>query len=164
MGNLIVRRTPSAEFPALSTYHPLRTLRELLGWDPFQEMSPLVPTSEELPWVPAFEVRETKEMFIFKADVPGIEPQNLEVNITGNRLTISGERVMTKEQTLETYTYYTHERNYGRFSRSFTLPEGADVNAVHAELKAGVLTVAFPKLAEIQPKKINIQVERVAKS
>lgn len=164
MGNLIVRRSPSAEFPALSTYHPLQSLRELLSWDPFQEMSPLVPATAELPWVPAFEVRETKEMFIFKADVPGIEPQNLEVNVTGNRLTISGERVMTKEQTLETFTYYTHERIYGRFSRSFTLPEGADVNAVHAELKAGVLTVVFPKLAKIQPKKINIQSELVAKS
>jgi HSP20 family protein len=164
MGNLIVRRSPNAQFPALSAYHPLNSLRELLSWDPFQAMNPLVPASEELPWVPAFEVRETKEMFIFKADVPGIEPQNLEVNVTGNRLTISGERMMTKEQTLETFTYYTHERNYGRFSRSFTLPEGADVVGVNAQLKAGVLTVVFPKLPQIQPKKINIQSERIAKS
>jgi HSP20 family protein len=164
MGSLNVRRSANPEFPVLSAYRPLQSLRDFFGWDPFQEMSPLVPTSKELPLVPPFEVRETKEMFIFKADVPGIEPQNLEVNVIGNRLTISGERAMATDQKLETNTYYTHEQSYGQFSRSFTLPEGTDVTAVHAELKWGVLTVILPKLPQVQAKKIAIDVGRLPRS
>ena len=157
MNDLIVRRTPSTELPALTPFHPLRSLRELLSWDPFQEMAPLLPVDVHRV-IPPFEVRETKDRFLFLADLPGVEAKDIEINLTGNRLTITGTRVDKTEK--EEGEYYARERSYGRFTRSFTLPEGADLSAVQANLSAGVLTIVFPKLPAVQPKKIPVTVEK----
>ena len=157
MNDLIVRRTPSTELPALTPFHPLRSLRELLSWDPFQEMAPLLPMDVHR-MIPPFEVRETKDRFVFLADLPGMEAKDIEINLTGNRLNITGTRVDKTEK--EEGEYYARERTYGRFTRSFTLPEGADLNAVQANLNAGVLTIVFPKLPAVQPKKIPVTVEK----
>ncbi len=161
MNDLIVRRTPSTELPALTPFHPIRSLRELLAWDPFQEMAPLLPV-EMHRVIPPFEVRETKDRFVFMADLPGVESKDIEILLTGNRLTINGVRVEKVEKG-EEGEYYARERTYGRFSRSFTLPEGADLGAVQATLNAGVLTIVFPKVAAVQPKKIPVTVEKAAK-
>jgi HSP20 family protein len=161
MNELTVRRTPGTELPGLSAIHPLRTLRELLSWDPFQEMAPLLPM-EIQKVIPPFEVRETKDRFVFMADLPGIEAKDLEILLTGNRLTVTGIRV-DKVEKGEEGEYYARERLYGRFSRAFTLPEGADLTAVQANLSAGVLTIVFPKVPAVQPKKIPVAVEKVAK-
>jgi HSP20 family protein len=161
MNDLIVRRTQGTELPALSAFHPLRSLREILGWDPFQEMTPLLPV-ELQKVMPPFEVRETKDRFVFTADLPGIEAKDIEILLTGNRLTVTGIRV-DKVEKGEEGEYYARERTYGRFSRSFTLPEGADLAAVQANLSAGVLTIVFPKVAAVQPKKIPVTVEKSAK-
>ncbi len=160
MNDLIVRRTPSTELPALTPFHPIRSLRELLAWDPFQEMAPLLPVDVHRV-TPPFEVRETKDRFVFLADLPGVEAKDVEVNLTGNRLTITGTRVDKTEK--EEGEYYARERTYGRFTRSFTLPDGADLSAVQANLSAGVLTIVFPKLPAVQPKKIPVTVEKAAK-
>lgn len=160
MNDLIVRRTPGTELPALTPFHPLRSLRELLTWDPFQEMSPLLPP-EMHKVIPPFEVRETKDRFVFLADLPGVEAKDIEILLTGNRLTVNGTRENKVEK--EEGEYYARERTYGRFSRSFTLPEGADLNAVQADLKAGVLTIVFPKVPSVQPKKIPVMVEKATK-
>lgn len=80
---------------------------------------------------------------------------DIEVTVTGNRLTITGHRSEETEE--KTETYFSRERKYGSFSRSYTLPEGADLEHVHADLKAGVLTVAVPKLPEVQPRKIAVK-------
>lgn len=157
MNDLIVRRTPSTELPALTPFHPLRSLRELLAWDPFQEMAPLLPMDVHRV-IPPFEVRETKDRFLFLADLPGVEAKDIEISLTGNRLTITGTRVDKTEK--EEGEYYARERSYGRFTRSFTLPEGADLSAVQANLSAGVLTIVFPKLPAVQPKKIPVTVEK----
>jgi HSP20 family protein len=161
MNELTVRRTQGAELPVLPAIHPLRTLRELLAWDPFQEMAPLLP-HEIHKVIPPFEVRETKDRFVFLADLPGIEAKDIEILLTGNRLTVTGIR-MEKVEKGEEGEYYARERTYGRFSRAFTLPEGADFGAVQANLSAGVLTIVFPKLPAVQPKKIPVTVEKVAK-
>ena len=140
---------------------PFRMMRDLLRWDPFQEMAPLWPTTawplEErmTTFTPAFEVKETKDAFLFKADVPGVKEQDLDISLTGNRLTISGKREEEKQE--QTDTYYSYERSYGGFSRAFTLPEGTDGEHVNADLKAGVLTIAVPKTPNAQPKKISIK-------
>ncbi|RPH71593.1 MAG: Hsp20/alpha crystallin family protein [Myxococcaceae bacterium] len=161
MNDLIVRRTPSTELPALSALHPLRTLRELLTWDPFQEMAPMLPVDVQKV-IPPFEVREMKDRFVFQADLPGVEVKDIEILLTGNRLTIIGTR-LDKVEKGEEGEYYARERFYGRFTRSFTLPEGADLNAVQAHLASGVLTIVFPKVPAVQPKKIPVTVEKVAK-
>jgi HSP20 family protein len=157
MATISVRREPEAK-PALvpheSRWEPFRMMRDLMGWDPFREMAPY---AQALPteFVPDFEVKETKEGYVFKADVPGVKENDLEVTLTGNRLTIAGKREAEKQD--RTDTYYTYERTYGAFTRAFTMPEGIDPGAVLADLKDGVLTISLRKLPELQPKKIEIQ-------
>ena len=135
-------------------WEPFRTMREMLRWDPFGEMAPTWPTFETPEFMPSFEVKETKEGYVFTADLPGVEEKNLEVKTTENRLTISGKR--ESEKTEQGDTYYTTERSYGSFSRVFTLPTGANLENIHAELKSGVLTVTVPKKPEAQPKKVSV--------
>jgi HSP20 family protein len=135
-------------------WSPWQRMRDFLAWDPFQELTRAFPGEQELGFLPAFEVRETNDAYIFKADLPGIHEEDVEVNITGNRLTISGKR--EAEQRNENDRYYAYECSYGSFSRSFTLPDGVDADHVKADLKNGVLMLHVAKKAEAQPRKIQI--------
>lgn len=154
MTNLIVRRN-GGELPRIPTERePLHWLH----WDPFRQMAPFL-TGEEQParFTPDFEIKETKDGFVFKADVPGIKEKDLEITMTGNRLTISGKREAEKEENAD--TYYARECSYGSFTRAFTLPEGTDGNNhIRAELNQGVLTLLLPKKPELQPKRIEVKV------
>jgi HSP20 family protein len=141
----------------MTAWDPFRMMREMLRWDPFREMAPMAPMPgafAERDWVPAFEVRENKDGYVFKADLPGIKQEDIEVSLTGNRLTIAGKREHEKETKDD--TFYTYERSYGSFSRAFTLPDGIDTEHLKSELKDGVLTIAVPKKPEAQAKKIPI--------
>jgi HSP20 family protein len=142
-------------------WEPFRLMRDMLGWDPFREISPLVSVAVPT-FAPAFEVKETKESFVFKADLPGIKDADLEVNVAGNRLTVSGKREAEKEEKED--TYYTYERSYGSFTRTFTLPPEVDTAHVKAELKAGELTIVVPKTPAAVAKKIPITAGEKAKS
>jgi HSP20 family protein len=133
-------------------------------WDPFRQMAPFL-TGEEQParLTPDFEVRETKDGFVFKADVPGIKEKDLEITMTGNRLTISGKREAEKVE--NTDIFYARECSYGGFTRAFTLPEGTDGNnQIRAELNQGVLTLFLPKRPEQQPRRIEARVTDKPKS
>jgi HSP20 family protein len=99
-------------------------------------------------------VKETKESFVFTADLPGVAEKDLQVQLSDNRLSISGKR--ESEKTEQNETYYASERSYGSFTRSFVLPEGIDADKAHAQLKNGVLSVAVPKRPEAQPRKISV--------
>jgi HSP20 family protein len=154
MAELTIRRNGGkAVTPSISREgDPFRMMRQLLGWDPFQEV---MPTGRgETLFSPAFEVKEGSDAYTFKADVPGVKEKDLEVTLTGNRLTVTGRREEEKEE--KGTTYYAYERSFGSFSRSFTLPEGADEKHVQADLESGVLTIAIPKRPEVQPKKIAV--------
>jgi HSP20 family protein len=142
-----------------TTWDPWRTMRALMGWDPFREMTPF-PQERALAFNPAFDVKETKDAYQFRADLPGIKEKDLEVTMTGNRLDVSGKREEEKEEKSE--RYYTYERSYGSFSRSFTLPDGTDVDKMRASLDQGVLTITVPKKPEVQPKKIAVKTESAA--
>jgi HSP20 family protein len=145
--------TPRAE------WHPLRFMRDLLRWDPFAEMVPVMPIDGRLAeFAPSFEVKETKDAYVFTADLPGVAEKDLEVTLAGRRLAIAGRREAEKEEKDE--KYYAFERTYGTFTRAFTLPEGADTEHIAADLKQGVLTVVVPKRAEIQAKKIAVKAEK----
>jgi HSP20 family protein len=100
-------------------------------------------------------VRETRDRYVFKADMPGVKEPDIEVNVTGNRLSIAGTRAT--EEFEETDTIYTEERTFGNFARSFVLPEGADLEHVQAALRDGVLTVVIPKVPEVKPRKIALE-------
>jgi len=130
---------------------PFQMMREMMRWDPFREM---VPLSFERAWSPSFEVRETKDSFVFKADLPGVKKEDIDVSLTGNRLQIGGKRDEEKEQKGD--TYFTYERSFGSFTRCFTLPDGADTEHVKTELNEGVLTLIVPKKAESHARKIPI--------
>ena len=127
-----------------------------MHWDPFQRMTPFWPGEQPARLTPDFEVKETQEGFLFKADVPGIKQEDLEVTMTGNRLTITGKREAdTKEAT---DTYYACERSYGSFTRAFMLPEGTGSgDHIQAELNDGVLTLLLPKKPELQPRRIELK-------
>jgi HSP20 family protein len=128
-------------------------MRDLFRWDPFQEMRPLWSRDLEA-YAPAFDVKGTKGSFVFKADLPGIKEEDLAVTSTGNRLSVSGKREAEKEEKDD--TYYTYERSYGGFTRSFTLPDQADPPHIKAELKNGELTVVVPKAPGAVAKRILI--------
>ena len=158
MANITVRRDNESKLLApLSMweprFEPFRMMRELMGWDPFREMTAF-PLTAPTTFMPAFEVKETRDGYEFKADVPGVREQDLEITLTGNRLTISGKRESDKVE--QTDTYYAAERNYGSFFRSFTLPDGIDTNSVHADLREGVLALSVRKVPEALPKHIAI--------
>jgi HSP20 family protein len=153
MTNVIVRSS-GGELPRLPTEgEPFHWVR----WDPFRQMSPFLTGEEPARFTPDFEIKETKEGFVFKADLPGIKEKDLEISMTGNRLTISGTRQAEKEESTD--TYYACERSYGSFTRAFTLPEGTDGgNHTRAELNEGVLTLILPKKPELKPRRIEVKV------
>ena len=108
-------------------------------------------------FVPAVNTREGEFAYHIEIDLPGISKEDIEITTEDNVLTISGERKL-KEETQED-DYYKVESKYGKFSRSFTLPEKVDVSAIQAESKNGVLEVIIPKLKEeeTKPQKIEIK-------
>ena len=150
MANLIRRN----EREELGAWEPFRMMRELMKWDPFAEMFPTASHFEST-FSPRFEVKETKDAYVFKADLPGIAEKDVEVTLTGNRLTVSGKRESRKEDKGE--TFYACERSFGSFMRAFTLPEGIDGEHIRAELKDGVLTIVVPKTPAAQPQKIAVK-------
>jgi HSP20 family protein len=154
MANLIRKGQPQREMVPSSAWEPLRLMRELLGWDPFAEMVPAM-GAEPPVFTPRFEVKETKDAYVFHADMPGVEEKDIDISLTGNRLTVSGTR--EAEHREESDTYYAFERSYGSFSRSFTLPEGIDVEHADAQMKNGVLTISIAKMPEHQPRKITLK-------
>ena len=157
MGNLQIRQNGGREVAARRPeLDPIGWARDMLRWDPFRELAPTF--SVEMPaFAPAFDIKETREGYQFRADVPGVMEKDLEITRTGNRLTVSGKRESEKEEKGD--TYYSCERSYGSFMRAFTLPEGIDGEHVRAELKDGVLTVFVPKKPEAQPQKIALKPE-----
>jgi HSP20 family protein len=133
---------------------PLRWMRDLFRWDPLREIEPWMERTERT-FTPALDVKETRDGFVLKADLPGVNDKDVEVKLTGNRLAISGKREYEHEDKSD--TYYTYERDYGSFVRAFTLPDSIDSDHVTAELKDGVLTVAVPKKASAQTKTVTVK-------
>ena len=123
-------------------------------------MQTLDPVREETAisaFVPRVNTREGEYAYHVELDLPGIKKEDIDITTEDNVLTISGERKMKEE--VKEDDYYKVESTYGKFSRSFTLPEKIDVENIHAESKDGVLEVVIPKLKEeeIKPKKIEIK-------
>ena len=136
-------------------WDPFRAARELFRWDPFAAFAAGAPQVTLETFSPAFEVKEAKEGFTFKADLPGVKEADLDVKLNDNRLTVSGKRESEKSDRSD--TYYMYERSDGSFTRAFTLPEGVDSSRIKADLKDGVLTIELPKRPEAQPKKIAVK-------
>ncbi len=107
-------------------------------------------------WLPAMDLLETGDHFVLRADLPGLSEGDVNIELEDNVLTISGERKAEHEDRKE--GYYRVERAFGSFSRSLTLPEGIEAEAITASFHNGVLEVKVPKPEERKPRKVAISV------
>ena len=145
----------------------------LMKWDPFRELEdvsnrlnrvfgrPLVRMEPNemftvADWTPSADISETDTAYLIKAEIPGVNKEDVKVTIENGMLTIQGERKMEKEE--KDKKFHRIERSYGSFMRSFRVPDDADESAVKAEFKDGVLNVTLNKSAKAKPKAINVSV------
>ena len=116
------------------------------------------------PWAPAVDIFEGEHQLFVKADLPDIKPEELDIKVANNILTIRGERKFDKKT--DEKNYLRIERTYGGFSRSFSLANTVNTEAIKADYKDGVLTLVVPKREEAKPKqiKVNVGAQAVAAS
>ena len=105
-------------------------------------------------WTPAVDIKEEEGRFVLKADVPGVDPKDIDVTMEDGVLTIKGERRYESED--EANGYKRVERSYGTFYRRFSLPDTANAEDITAKGKDGVLEVVIPKLEKVQPRRITV--------
>ena len=108
------------------------------------------------PWAPAVDIFETENELVVKADLPDVNPQDLDIRVENNILTIRGERKFEKKVNEDNYLRI--ERAYGSFSRSFSLANSVKSEAIKADYQNGVLTLSLPKREEAKPKQIKVNV------
>ncbi len=145
-------------------------------WDPFRELNALQDRMTRLfqdswaplatrvgeeglatpTFVPPVDIYEDEHSIVVKAEVPGIDPKDIDVRVENNTLTIRGERKLEHEEREE--NYHRVERRYGSFYRSFTLPNTIETENLTADYNNGVLEIRMPKRAEAKPKQIKINV------
>ncbi len=106
-------------------------------------------------WAPAVDIKEEDDRFLVQADIPGVDPKDIEVNMENGILSIKGER--KSEHTEEKEGYKRIERVYGTFHRRFTLPESADPDGITAKSKHGTLEIVIPKRESVQPRRISVE-------
>jgi len=111
-------------------------------------------------WAPVVDVKETADEIMVRAELPGLEPKDVNVSVQDGVLTISGEKQNEREEGKADTNYHLLERRYGRFERSFTLPRTVSAGGVKAEFQNGVLNVTLPKAEEAKPRKIEVQVAK----
>jgi HSP20 family protein len=143
-----------------------------MRWDPFRTLTTLQDevnrlfdgnlgrTSREAStlsaWAPAVDIVENEKELVLKADLPDLNEKDIDVRIENNMLTFSGERKYEKD--VKEDNFLRVERAYGSFSRSFSLPNTVNTEAIKAEYKNGVLTVRVPKREEARPKQVKVAV------
>jgi HSP20 family protein len=144
----------------------------IVRWEPFRElgtlqneMNRLFNTVFDAPspgnggstlrrWMPAMDLVETADHFVLRADLPGMSQDDVKIEFEDGTLTVSGERTAAHESKKD--GYHRVERAYGAFSRSLTLPQGVDPEAVTASFDRGVLEISIPKPEERKPRRIEI--------
>ena len=152
-------------------------MRTIARWEPFRGVSSLQEQVNRLfneafdrkggesslsTWAPAVDIQETEQELVVKADLPGIDPKDLDIRVENHLLTIRGERKFEKKVNEDSYLRV--ERSYGSFARSFTLANTVNAEAIQADYHNGVLTLTIPKREEAKPKqiKVNVAVPAVA--
>ena len=136
--------------------------RPSLAWPTFGRLTNLQDELDRLfesplrAWAPALDVREDKDNFVIRVELPGLKREEIEVSLQDGALVISGERKFEKAE--EGVEVHRQERYYGKFQRALTLPEPVAADKVKADYKDGVLTVTLPKTEEAKPKKIDVSV------
>jgi HSP20 family protein len=116
--------------------------------------SPEASSSPSVSWVPRVDIHEEKDRFVVLADVPGVDPKDIDITAENGVLTVRGERKVEKRESENGYERI--ERVAGTFLRRFTLPEGANTEQIKAKQTNGVLEVTIPKTPAVQPRRISI--------
>ena len=131
----------------------------VVRWDPFKDLLRYVPnaapTSEGARWQPAVDVFERDDVLVFRAELPGIDKEDIDVSVEDGVLTLSGTRKRDAE--LDDHSAYRLERSFGAFERKFSLPRGLDVTKIKAVHKNGLLEVSLPKAEEARSRKITVE-------
>ena len=148
-------------------------MSKLVRWDPVREMMSLRDSMDRFleepflqnpriwersmmaEWNLALDVAEEDEAYVVTASLPGVAPEDVEITLTDNVLTIKGE--ITRDETVDEKKYHLRERRFGRFMRSITLPNAVAADQVEAVSDNGVLTLTLPKIEEVKPKRIEIR-------
>jgi HSP20 family protein len=144
----IVKWTPFREFGDIQT-----RLNRLFNERTFPSTDEALFTAD---WMPAVDVEETEKEYLIKADLPDVKREHVKVTVNDGMMTMEGERKLEKEE--KGKTFHRIEREYGRFVRRFTLPDGVDEAKVMAEFKDGVLNVHVPKSPVMKPKAVEVKV------
>ena len=146
---------------AIVKYNPLRDLRAMQ-----EQMNRLLDLAwnreggedlREGVWQPAVDIYEDEGSVVIKAELPGIDQDDIEIRIEDSTLTLKGER--KHDQTIKKENFHRVERYYGSFQRSFSLPHTIDQEKVRASCEKGVLTITLPKREETKPKQIKVEVK-----
>ncbi len=147
------------------------THRYLTKWEPFSDLVSLRddmdrffetffgqhPEDREGFWTPILDIEDSNGNIVVKAEIPGMEKDEIKVSVRNNMLSISGER----KQEIETKdkTFHRIERSYGKFSRTITLPSEVDADKIKAAYKDGVLNIILPKPESMKPKQIEVEIK-----
>ena len=126
-------------------------------WDSFSERKPATKDGEGGEWLPSLDVSETKADFVVKAELPGVDPNEIDISLTEGVLTVKGEKKQEREEKEE--GYHLVERSYGSFIRSLRLPREVQNEKINASYKDGVLRITLPKTEQAKKKEIKIKVE-----
>lgn len=143
----------------------MNIIRRYQDWNPFRELERLQEEFDrgsglgliETEWLPAIDVRDTKDSLVVKADLPGLNKEDIQVSVEDNILTIKGEK--KKEEKKQEKDFVHEERIYGMFMRTMTLPATVDADQVKAVYKNGVLELTLLKREEVKPKQKKINIE-----
>ncbi len=147
-------------------------MHELMEWKPFREVSRLRREMDrlfedffgpgrralrplEMEWAPAVDVEETADQVTIKVEIPGITPKDIDISLSGDVLTLKGEKKAEREE--KGKNYHLVERSYGSFSRSLRLPAAVDADKIEATYKDGILIIACPKKEKVKPKVIEVK-------
>jgi len=129
-------------------------------WDIRRDMDRIFDTlavpSDAVSTLPT-EVLESDSEVRFMIEIPGMKPDDLELTVENSVLTVSGEKRWQKEEGKAEGDYHLLERRYGKFARSFTLPQPVDASRIDATYEQGVLTVRLPKTEEAKPRRIEVR-------
>ena len=136
---------------SLSHFDPLANIR--LFEDAFSRL--LNEPQANRPWTPAVDIYESENELVLKADLPDVESKDIDVRVENQTLTIAGERKFDRQDAVK--GYHRIERSYGRFVRSFAVPNTFDTDHINAAFKNGVLSVTLPKKEAAKPRQIKVE-------
>lgn len=144
---------------AIMRYEPFDAMNELQ--DRFNRLFQGLPAHDRgdtsaatADWIPAVDIQEFTDRFLLYVDLPGVNPESVELTLDNGTLTLSGEREKTAHE--DAPLRERRERGFGRFHRQFILPETVDADGVRATDRNGVLTIEIPKQAKAQPRRIKV--------